>query len=97
MELRFTWDPEKAKANRRKHGVSFVEAMAIFADPFHIVVENDFIEDEQRDMAIGRIANQTLVAMVFVDRSEPDIQVIRIICARKAVAYEKSQYQDQFD
>jgi uncharacterized DUF497 family protein len=25
-ELRFTWDPDKAKANAKKHGVSFDEA-----------------------------------------------------------------------
>ena len=37
-----------------------------------------------------------LLLVVFVDRSEPDVEVIHLISARKAVSYEKSIYQDQF-
>jgi len=40
--------------------------------------------------------NPTLVVAVFVDRSEPEVEIIRIISARKAVAYEQSIYEDQF-
>src|SRR5690349_18136241 len=29
----FKWDPEKARANLRKHGVSFDEATTVFGDP----------------------------------------------------------------
>jgi uncharacterized DUF497 family protein len=29
----FDWDPQKAKANRLKHGVSFEEATTAFLDP----------------------------------------------------------------
>ena len=32
MNLTFEWDPEKAETNRRKHGISFEEAMSAFAD-----------------------------------------------------------------
>ena len=35
-----------------------------------------------------------LVVVVFVDRSEPSVEVIHIISARKAVAYEEGIYQD---
>ena len=31
--MQFTWDPRKAAANLRKHGVSFAEAATVFADP----------------------------------------------------------------
>lgn len=31
--MRFEWDPIKAEANRRKHGVSFEEAESAFSDP----------------------------------------------------------------
>jgi len=33
MSLRFEWDPRKAAANQAKHGVSFEEALTVFADP----------------------------------------------------------------
>ena len=31
--MQFEWDPEKAQANRRKHKVSFEEAVTVFYDP----------------------------------------------------------------
>jgi uncharacterized DUF497 family protein len=34
--------------------------------------------------------------VVFVDRSSPEEEIIHIISARKATAYEKSAYKDQF-
>jgi uncharacterized DUF497 family protein len=30
----FSWDPRKAAANLRKHGVDFREAATVFDDPF---------------------------------------------------------------
>jgi len=33
---RFEWDEEKARANLRKHGVSFEEAALTFGDWLHI-------------------------------------------------------------
>ncbi len=30
---RFAWDPAEAAANRRKHGVSFEQAAAVFRGP----------------------------------------------------------------
>jgi len=31
--VEFTWDPDKALANRRKHGVSMEETITVFEDP----------------------------------------------------------------
>ena len=36
-----------------------------------------------------------LVVVVFVDRGEPEVEIIHIISARKGVAYEQSIYEDQ--
>jgi len=33
MSLQFEWDSKKAEANKVKHGVSFEEAITVFADP----------------------------------------------------------------
>ena len=32
----FTWDPKKAEANRKKHGVDFREAATVFDDPLSV-------------------------------------------------------------
>jgi uncharacterized protein len=98
METRFTWDPAKARRNRRVHGISFDKAAEIFDDPNHLVTDNYFIEDdgEQRQQIIGMTRDLVLLLVVFVDVSEPNMEVIRIISARKAVDYEESIYEDQF-
>ena len=72
-------------------------AREAFADPNHVVTENYHFEDEpeQRYLAIAMTRNLVLVVVVFVDRSEPAVEIIHIISARKAVAYEQSIYQDQ--
>ena len=36
MKLEFEWDKAKAKANFRRHGVSFDLAKTVFRDPFAI-------------------------------------------------------------
>jgi uncharacterized DUF497 family protein len=97
METRFMWDPAKAKRNRREHGVSFDEAAEVFGVPHVIVTENYQLdgEREQRYVGIGMTRKLTLAVVVFVDRSEEGIEIIHIISARKAVAYEQSIYQDQ--
>ena len=33
--MRWTWDPNKAAANRAKHGLSFETAALVFEDAFH--------------------------------------------------------------
>jgi len=34
--LQFEWDEAKNLSNRRKHGVSFEEAIAVFRDPLYV-------------------------------------------------------------
>ena len=46
---------------------------------------------------IGMTNGLKLVVAVFVDRSEGDIEILRIISARRAVAYEESIYEDQLN
>src|SRR5260370_3050624 len=97
MEAGFTWDPAKAERNERDHGVSFDMAREVFADANQIVTENYHFEDEgeQRYSAIGMTRKLALVVVVFADRSGPAGENIHIISARKAVAYERSIYEDQ--
>jgi|SRR5215467_8210949 len=95
MEARYIWDPKKAANNLAKHGVSFDDAVEAFGDPGHVVVENDDVDGEQRYLLIGMTRKLVLVVTVFVTFESPHSMNIRIISARKAVAYEKSIYEDQ--
>jgi uncharacterized DUF497 family protein len=64
----------------------------------HVVLENYHFAGEgvQRMQAIGMSGGLLLLVVVFVDRSIDDEIVVHIISARKANAYERSTYQDQF-
>jgi uncharacterized DUF497 family protein len=94
----FTWDPRKAERNLRVHGVSFEIAVEVFDDPNHLVTENYFFADKgkQRYQIIGLAGNLLLLLVVFVDASGEGEEILRIISARKANAYEESAYADQF-
>ena len=48
MSLRFEWDPRKAKSNLAKHGVSFTEAITVFADPLARIFNDDAHSLEER-------------------------------------------------
>ncbi len=37
----FEWDPNKAAANVRKHGVRFSEATGVFSDDYAITIPGD--------------------------------------------------------
>jgi uncharacterized protein (DUF4415 family) len=56
--VRFSWDEGKNAANRRKHGVSFETAAAVFSDPFVIFEQDRDVEGEARWQAVGRIGEQ---------------------------------------
>lgn len=55
MGLSFEWNPRKAAANEKKHGVSFKEASTVFGDPlgwFQPDVAHS--QDEDRLRLLGR-------------------------------------------
>jgi len=41
VRLLFDWDPRKADLNRRKHGVAFEDAMAVFGDHDALTIFHD--------------------------------------------------------
>jgi len=46
--VRFEWDPRKAEANLRAHGISFAEAVTVFDDTFALTREDADAGEEQR-------------------------------------------------
>ncbi len=87
----FEWDKNKAKANKRKHGVGFEEARQAFND--HNAVE---LFDELNSEAEARyqIIALSPVKLLFVSYTLRDEKTIRIISARKADADEERIYNE---
>ena len=89
--LRFEWDPKKAAANLRKHGVSFEDAQAVFADENAKLIDDpDHSEEEDRFVLLGLSSSLRLLVVCHCYRSEGN--VIRIISARKAERLERNSY-----
>ena len=70
--MRFDWDPHKAAANLREHGVSFAEAVTVFTDDFALTREDPDAIGEQRLVTLGMSAASALLVVVFTHR-DPDI------------------------
>ena len=89
--LRFDWDPAKAAANLRAHGVSFEEAQSVFYDEHALLLDDpDHSADEDRFLLLGLSAALRVLVVVHCYR-EADT-VVRIISARKATRSERAQY-----
>ena len=62
--MRFEWDPKKAAANLKKHGVSFQEAATVFGDPLAITFQDpDHSEDEERQVTFGLSLRKRLIVV----------------------------------
>jgi len=56
--VEFEWDPGKAVANVKKHGVEFSEAMTVFGDPLEVTISDpDHSNDEVRLISLGMSAS----------------------------------------
>lgn len=90
--MKFTWDEKKSDSNKRKHGVTFVEAQSCFFDPFHILIDDpDHSNNEERMILIGMSMQSRLLVIVHIEKVENEI---RIISARKATKKERKQYEE---
>jgi uncharacterized DUF497 family protein len=89
-EIRFEWDPEKARANARKHGVTFEEAASVFYDDLARIGDDpDHSVGEYRELIVGKSVQGRLLLVIFTERGE----AIRIIHARETAASERRNYE----
>ena len=90
--MKFQWDPNKAKENLKKHGVSFEEAVTVFKDPLALIFDDEeHSEEEHREIIIGISRLSKLLLVCFVERDE---DLIRIVTARPATNQEKKDYEE---
>lgn len=76
--MEFAFDPRKSKGNKRKHGIDFVEAQALWLDVDRIEIPARTV-DEPRTLIIGRIQDQHWSAVVIYREDR-----IRIIWVRRS-------------
>ena len=90
-DLRFEWDENKNRANRKRHRVSFEEAQTVFLDDNALLIDDpEHSVTEQRFVLLGLSSTLRLLVVCHCVRQSGN--VIRIISARKADRSERSAY-----
>jgi uncharacterized DUF497 family protein len=89
--MQFEWDDAKEKANRRKHGVSFVEAQTAFFDEHAIqFFDPDHSDDEDRFILLGMTFKLSVIVVCHCFRKSET--VVRLFSARRADKHEEREY-----
>jgi len=94
--VKFEWDPEKDKANRNKHNLTFLEACYVFADKYMLTFfDEGHSEDEDRWITLGQIPNGKILVVGHTYRKIRGKESVRIISTRKATKHEERQYVER--
>ena len=92
LELAFEWDKQKAKANQRKHNISFEEASTVFDDPLAVNFDDpDHSTRENRYPIIG-LSDQDQDQFLLVSYTDRNNK-IRLISARLVTPKERRSYE----
>ena len=85
--MEFEFDPTKSDGNKKKHGVDFDEAQALWNDPDLIEIPVK-TSDEPRFLAIGKISGKHWSGIIAYRKG-----TIRIISARRSRKEEVDLYE----
>ena len=86
----FEWDPDKARANESKHGVSFFEACEVFDDDHSSTARDpDHSLDENRYLIFGMSKGGKHLVISYTERNGR----IRLISAREMTPRERKAYE----
>lgn len=89
--MEFEWDPRKAAANLKKHGVGFDEAAEAFFDENAVELFDESNSEEELRYQLVGLSSTRLLFVVYTVRAE----IVRIISARKASAKQLEFYNEQ--
>jgi len=90
--IEFEWHAAKARANAKKHGVSFEEAKSVFYDEYaRQFFDYEHAESEERFIMLGLSDRSRILVVCHCERSQGN--VIRLISARKATSHERKHYE----
>ena len=94
-ETNFEWDEAKNRANQKKHGVRFEDAIRVFADPSTLLFPDEHVDGEERWRACGRVGNIAVMVVAHTYRASDGQETIRIISARMATRHERHDYEHE--
>lgn len=88
----FKWDPAKATANLKKHGVDFHEAATVLNDTLSTTYPDvdHSSPGERRFVTVGMSEQNRILVVAHVEQGE----ALRIITARQATRRERKFYEE---
>ena len=88
----FKWDPRKAAANLKKHGIDFHEAATVLDDTLSTTFpDTDHSSGlESRFLTIGMSSRERILVVAHTDHDD----TVRIISARRATRHERRFYEE---
>ena len=95
MRFDFEWDPQKAKQNVDKHGITFELASTVFRDPLALsLYDEDHSASEDRWITLGISSTGALLVVHHTyAQADAEMATIRIISSRKAIKKEQEHYK----
>lgn len=85
--MEFEYNPTKSESNKKKHGIDFIEATALWEDTEYLEIPAR-TEDESRSMVIGKIEGEYWSAVITYRNNK-----VRIISVRKSHKKEVKLYE----
>ena len=91
--MKFEWDSKKEKINIKKHKVTFEQAAYVFNDKYSLsLFDDEHSEDEDRWILLGKSLNEMILVVVHTFRDKDNVEIVRVISARKATKNEQQTY-----
>ena len=92
--MRYEWDDEKDKENRRKHKMSLSAGISVFDDPYRLeAFDGREAYGEDRFITIGLDKELDTLYVCYTMRSS--FNTTRLISVRRAVKHERRLYDRQ--
>jgi uncharacterized DUF497 family protein len=90
VNVEFEFDDTKSQSNLAKHGINFLDAQELWADPDRIEIPAR-IEDEPRFLIIGTIAQKCWSAIITYRENRVRLISVRRSRKEEVVIYESNR------
>jgi uncharacterized DUF497 family protein len=87
--MEYEWDPAKAAANLKRHGVRCADAALSLEDPLGLTAPDPDASGEARFVCLAADPSGRILVTVFTSRG----RVTRLISSRKASRAERRTYE----
>lgn len=93
MRIIFDWDERKNGLNKKKHGIAFEDAVAVFDSSLSRLYQ-DYEHGEERYVMVGILSNSLVMVVHTSEEVDDGCTLVRIISARKLTSQERKDYED---